>query len=153
MKQNTQKVVNFCCRDRQQFGWLSNFQDSAFFAGGKIWSTVGHFYQAMKTTSKTEREWVRTSKTPKEAKRRGKKVTIRPDWEDIKVEVMRWALKKKFSQNPWLKKKLIATGEAMLVEDAPWDPFWGTGAGSGKNMLGVLLMEVREIFLNLEKTP
>ena len=107
--------------------------------------TVEHFYQAMKTTNSLEREIIRMTSSPHRARRAGQKIALRPDWEEIKVEVMRWALKKKFTQNPRLRDALVKTGNAELIEDAPWDKFWGDGGnGDGQNMLGKLLMELRE---------
>jgi len=77
-----------------------------------------------------------------------KLVSIRQDWEDIKVDVMRCGLMAKFTQNENLKKLMLSTGDAELIEDSPYDGFWGA-ANNGKNMLGKLLMEVRR---ELEKT-
>jgi hypothetical protein len=70
-------------------------------------------------------------------------VHLRQDWEDIKVDVMRRGLQAKFQQNENLKKLLLSTGDAEIVEDSPYDSFWGA-ARNGKNMLGKLLMEVRQ---------
>jgi predicted NAD-dependent protein-ADP-ribosyltransferase YbiA (DUF1768 family) len=70
-------------------------------------------------------------------------VTIRPDWEDVKDDIMRKGLCAKFSQNPALKKLLISTKGATLEEASPYDSYWGT-AKNGKNMLGNLLMELRD---------
>lgn len=86
--------------------------------------------------------------TPSQSKRIGKTVKMRPDWEEIKVEVMRRLLKIKFSI-PELKEKLLATGNEILVEGNEWhDNFWGSCTCDrcgyrGKNTLGMLLMEVR----------
>lgn len=77
-----------------------------------------------------------------------KLVSIRQDWEAVKVNVMRCGLTEKFTQNENLKKLLLSTGDAELVEDSPYDAFWGA-ANNGKNMLGKLLMEARH---ELEKT-
>ncbi len=69
---------------------------------------------------------------------------LRPDWDEVKLGVMWRAINAKFSQNPKLKKLLLQTGSAVLVEKSTRDYFWGIGAeGTGKNWLGVLLMELR----------
>ena len=79
-----------------------------------------------------------------QAKRLGKRVELRPDWEDVKIDIMRQVLKSKFTQNPELKAKLIATGDAELIEGNNWnDRFWGVCNGKGQNHLGRLLMELR----------
>ena len=70
---------------------------------------------------------------------------LRPDWEEVKDEVMLQALRMKFSQNPEIAKELLATGDAILIEHTRNDVYWADGGdGSGKNKLGLLLMQVRE---------
>jgi ribA/ribD-fused uncharacterized protein len=79
-----------------------------------------------------------------QSKKLGKRVELRPDWEDVKIDIMRQVLKSKFTQNPELKAQLIATGDAELIEGNNWnDRFWGVCRGKGQNHLGKLLMEVR----------
>lgn len=74
-----------------------------------------------------------------------KGVKIRPDWEGIKDDIMRRAVMAKFTANPALTELLLGTGNAVLVEHTRNDAYWGDGAdGSGKNMLGIILMETRE---------
>ena len=80
-----------------------------------------------------------------EAKKLGKRVVLRPDWEEIKLDVMYAALKCKFTENPELKRKLLATGSTYLEERNTWgDTYWGTVGGVGHNHLGELLMILRE---------
>ena len=77
---------------------------------------------------------------------RSRAVPIRPDWEEVKDDAMRRAVLAKFEQNVAIHAILLATGDADIVENAPKDYYWGCGAdGSGKNMLGIILMEVRAI--------
>jgi predicted NAD-dependent protein-ADP-ribosyltransferase YbiA (DUF1768 family) len=74
-----------------------------------------------------------------------KGVKIRSDWDTARTTVMETALRAKFTQNPHLKQLLLSTGDATLIEDSPTDYFWGIGAcGNGKNMLGQLLMKLRQ---------
>ena len=74
-------------------------------------------------------------------------VAMRSDWNEIKVQVMREILYAKFSQNPELKQKLLATVTDYLEETNTWyDTFWGVCKGKGENWLGKLLMELREKF-------
>lgn len=71
-------------------------------------------------------------------------VAIRPDWDEIRLQVMKHCLLAKFTQNAKLKDLLLATGDAEIIEDSPRDSFWGIGKnGDGSNWLGRLLMEVR----------
>lgn len=82
--------------------------------------------------------------TPSEAKKAGREVTLRPDWESVKDGIMRDILLHKFQQNPDLKKKLLDTGEKYLEETNYWkDTYWGVCEGVGYNHLGKLLMSVR----------
>ena len=74
---------------------------------------------------------------------------MRPDWEEVKDEVMLQALRMKFSQNPEIAEELLATGDAILIEHTQNDAYWADGGdGSGKNKLGLLLMQVREELKN-----
>lgn len=98
-------------------------------------------FQAMKDVSKAKEFcWL----GPGEAKRKGRRVNLRTDWESVKDDVMRTVLRCKFTQNPELADMLIATGNAELIEDNTWnDRYWGVCNGKGKNRLGQLLMELR----------
>ena len=76
------------------------------------------------------------------------------NWNNIKVDRMREVLKEKFRQHTDLKEKLLATGDAILIEESKSDAFWGTGKkGNGKNMLGKLLIAVREEIRNNNSAP
>jgi predicted NAD-dependent protein-ADP-ribosyltransferase YbiA (DUF1768 family) len=73
-----------------------------------------------------------------------KGVHIRPDWDDVRIEVMKKCLLAKFTQNAKLRDLLLSTGDATIIENSPRDSFWGIGKnGDGSNWLGLLLMEVR----------
>ena len=138
------------------------FGDNAFLSNfykheeieweGKKAKTVEHLFQAFKTNSIQERRKVLEAETPGEAKRLGRKVTMRLDWEEAKIGVMRNLLFMKF-QIPRLQKKLLATGDAYLEETNNWgDHFWGANKnGYGQNWLGKLLMEVRLEICNHKK--
>ena len=128
-----------------EYHFLSNFWYSQIITpDGRAWQTVEHFYQAMKTADLKEQENIRVLSTPGQAKRAGRRVITRPQWDKIKVNVMREGLKLKFTI-PEMKKLLLGTGNTHLEEGNKWgDTFWGTTNGVGKNWLGKLLMEVRE---------
>lgn len=115
------------------------------------YASVEHAFQATKTYDLGEREEIRTASTPGVTKRLGRRVALRDDWDVIKDNVMLDLLRKKFSdEHPELKKKLLDTGDAILVEGNTWhDNHFGVctciGCGSiGKNVLGTLLMKVRD---------
>ncbi len=128
-----------------EHAFLSNFYDSRVFYDGVSYPTVEHAYQAAKTLNPVERSKIRMAKTAGEAKKLGRGVTLRKDWENAKVRVMLDLLREKFS-DPGLRHQLLDTGDVELVEGNSWgDKFWGVDSktGKGKNMLGKLLMQVR----------
>jgi ribA/ribD-fused uncharacterized protein len=128
----------------EEFAFLSNFYPSTVYVDGKKYDTVEHAYQAMKTKDPAARETIRMAATPGVAKRLGRCVGLRPDWEDVKVETMRGLVRQKF-ENPFLRPQLMATEGAMLTEGNHWnDTFWGVCKGKGRNMLGQILMEIRD---------
>ena len=131
-----------------EFAFLSNFYPSPIEKDGIKYPTVEHFFQAMKTTNLEERRAIADARTPGLAKRMGRQ--IHPDWEDIKVDVMKQALELKFSDLE-LRMRLINTGNMPLVEGNFWhDNTWGDCACpkcvdiQGHNILGKLLMDLRE---------
>ena len=132
---------------RGEHRFLSNFWPLDKAASIKDY-TAEHWYQVEKTTVMAERDAIRACKTPGEAKELSQSITLREDWDDIKLDVMRKVLKNKFDI-PWLRFQLLATGSAMLIEGNDWcDTFWGVchcpkHGGSGANWLGLLLMERR----------
>ena len=129
---------------RGEYAFLSNFQKCNIEFEGNIYPTVEHTFQAAKTFDKEERKRILSFTSPIIAKRIGRKVKLRPDWEDVKCDIMLLLLKKKF-EDPELAEKLLATGDAELIEgNNHGDRFWGMVNGEGKNILGKLLMEVRD---------
>ena len=135
-----------------KYRFLSNFGTGQIEYEGEIYLTAEHFYQAAKTLDDDEQKFVRISPTPGEAKMRGKKVTKREDWDEVKDGIMRKALRLKFEQNPELAKKLLATGDQELVEGNTWgDTYWGACFGSGQNKLGLLLQERRKAMQDAQR--
>lgn len=109
-------------------------------------------FQAQKCIEPKEREAF-TKLNPSEAKKAGRSVNLRKDWEQVKVSVMADIVKAKFEQNIDLAKKLLDTGDAYLEEGNDWgDRIWGTVNGIGANHLGKILMDVREYMRTLEKS-
>ena len=124
--------------------WLSNFWICPFEWQGYFADTSEHHFQAAKAQNSEDREWVYESLSPGQAKRRGKTVNYRPDWNDVRVEVMRDILRHKFAILE-MREKLLATGDEELIEGNTWgDTFWGVCNRVGENWLGRILMEIRE---------
>ncbi|WP_425394936.1 NADAR family protein [Aeoliella sp.] len=129
------------------FGEFSNFAAFPFALDGVTWPTSEHYFQAEKFEDQEYREKIRTTASPMIAARlgRSRKVPIRSDWESVKLDVMRRAVRAKFAAHEALRELLLSTGDQLLVEAAKGDAFWGTGDdGSGQNWLGRILMEVRD---------
>jgi N-glycosidase YbiA len=129
------------------YGCFSNFSAHPVQLKGRVWPTTEHYFQAQKFAGQPDEEEVRLAKSPMIAARMGRsrKRPLRPDWETAKLDVMREAVRAKFTQHEDLTTILLATGDAVLVEHTTRDNFWGDGGdGSGQNWLGRILMEVRE---------
>ena len=139
-------VINFYST-KDQYGGFSNFSRHPFELDGKQWLTTEHYFQAQKFPgNEAYQEKIRLEKSPMVAARLGRSRAqpIRPDWEQVKDELMKAALLAKFRQNKDIREILLSTGDAQLVEHTKNDRYWGDGGdGSGKNKLGLLLMEVR----------
>lgn len=132
-----------------QYAFLSNFYDSVICHEYIFYPTVEHYFQAMKSTDLKIRKWIADSPTPGEAKRRGRTIQLRPDWEEVKEQVMLDGLRLKF-KIPAMREALLSTQSAELIEGNYWhDNTWGNCSCDkckdieGKNMLGKLLMKVR----------
>lgn len=145
---NMERVNNFPIRrffdHKGTDGWMSNFFESPIEIDGRVFPTVEHYYQAMKFKDSALFERVLQQPNAWLAKDLASSATP-IDWTiDKKVEVMRKGLFAKFYQHSSLRKKLIETGDDILIEASPLDSFWGEGRyGLGGNMMGLLLMEVR----------
>jgi ribA/ribD-fused uncharacterized protein len=124
---------------------FSNFLPCPVELDGVTYPSVEHAYQAAKTNDPAQRERVRGMPTSGKAKQAGRKVTIREDWEESKIEVMRGLLRQKFAPGTECARLLLETGERELIEVNTWgDRFWGESPrGVGENHLGKLLMERR----------
>jgi len=139
-------VVNFY-RVSEQFGCFSNFAPYPVCMDGKLWPTSEHYFQAQKFDEVGHQEKIRQAKSPMIAARMGRdrKKPLRRDWESVKVAVMREVVRAKFNQHDDIRRISLSTGGAMIVEHTENDSYWGDGGdGSGQNMLGRILMEIRE---------
>ena len=140
---------------RGDYQFLSNFYERPFDWDGMTWRSSEHAFQAAKAEpgDKVARMAIKMAGTPAIAKKMGRQVKMRADWDDVKVGIMRDIVRAKFS-DPYLAQQLLATGSAELIEGNTWgDKIWGcvleNGEWEGRNMLGRILMEVRS---EMEKT-
>ena len=137
--------INFYSTD-DPYGEFSNFASFPIQLNGKIWPTTEHYFQAQKFAGTEHEEQIRVELSPMKAARMGRDRNrpLRPDGESVKDDVMRTALIAKFSQHQELKSLLLGTGDATIVEHTENDSYWGDGGdGTGRNMLGIMLMEIR----------
>lgn len=125
--------------------FLSNFYPASVDFEGLSFPTIEHAYQAAKTLDPVERIRIRNYEKPGQAKRRGKKVVLRPDWEAVKFKIMEDLVRQKFTGNRNLKALLLETGDRPLIEMNTWgDRIWGVDEhGVGENNLGKTLMKIR----------
>lgn len=130
-----------------KYRFLSNFWPATVQLDGVNYPSVEHAYQAAKTFQSSWRLYIGTAPTPSSARRRGREIPaefFRKDWQDICQLVMRDLLQQKFS-NYILREQLLATGDQELIEGNTWgDTFWGVCNGKGQNILGKMLMKIRE---------
>jgi ribA/ribD-fused uncharacterized protein len=141
------KVKIHFYRVNEPWGEFSNFAAYSFELDGKRWPTSEHYFQAQKFVGTVHQEEVRHVQKARDAAKMGRdrKLPLRTDWEDVKLDVMRTALQHKFEAHPNLVELLLSTAEAEIVEQTTDDYYWGCGSdGNGLNMLGKLLMELRE---------
>lgn len=133
-----------------QYRFLSNFWPCRVALNGEIYYSTEHAYQAAKTMNSDERAAIRRCEKPGSAKKLGRHVTLRSDWDQVRLKVMYELLKQKFLSGTELAKQLVATGTEDLIEGNTWgDTFWGVCGGTGHNNLGRLLMLVRgELHVN-----
>lgn len=156
---------------KDSWGVFSNYYPSPITVDGLRYPTVEHYFQSQKFTGSPRAEeysrLIASQSTPNKAKvlanqqikggykwvqdlnaiiRQYSDVTLRPDWEDVKDNVMRKGVYQKFKQNPELRNVLLSTGDAILVEHTSRDSYWGDGGNDrGRNQLGRTLMEVRSL--------
>jgi len=124
--------------------YLSNFYEVPVKYEGLTYRNAESAFQASKCANKEERNWF--IDTPAHiAKAKGRKVKMRPDWNEVRLSVMWDILQAKFAQNYGLLTMLIETGNQEIVEGNTWnDKFWGVCNGEGMNHLGIMLMAIRE---------
>lgn len=127
-----------------EFAFLSNFYPSKICYEGIDYPTVEHAFQAAKTFDFEQRVGIAAAPTPGKAKRMGRSVSLRPDWEEVKDSIMEELVRRKF-KDKYLALLLWSTGDKELIEGNSWnDTYWGVCNGVGRNQLGKTLMKIRE---------
>lgn len=134
---------------QDQYWFLSNYYPAPVFYHGITYPSNEVAFQAQKTTD-CELQKQFSSLSSGDARRFGRSIPLRHDWEKVKVSVMRDLIHEKFTQYPELSDRLCATGNVILIEGNTWnDKTWGMvqtsdGTWHGQNLLGQILMEERE---------
>lgn len=139
------KIIKFYATG-DEYGDFSNFAAFRIELKGKVWPTSEHFFQAQKFAGTNHEDDVRKANSPMIAARMGRdrKRPLRKDWEAVRDQVMREAVRAKFTQHEKLRELLLSTGDAEIIEHTTNDNYWADGGdGTGKNMLGIILMEIR----------
>lgn len=140
-------------RTNDEYGYFSNFARYPMILESFVWPTVEHYFQAKKFSDFRIQDKIRAMASPMDAANEGRKISnpIVNNWDEIKEEVMLKAVKAKFLQYPSLRRNLLNTGDAIIIEHTSNDSYWADGGdGSGKNRLGHLLMEVRQYLWSIE---
>jgi ribA/ribD-fused uncharacterized protein len=134
----------------EPYGCFSNFSPHRIHLQGADWQTVEHYYQAQKFVGTVDAALIPViygAQTPDKAAALGRDRTrqVRPDWEQVKTQVMREAVLTKFLTHADIQVILISTGNELIVENSPTDYYWGCGENkTGHNYLGKILMSVRQ---------
>jgi ribA/ribD-fused uncharacterized protein len=132
---------------REEYRFLSNFWLCPVIVQGETFPSAEHAYQALKAKypERDRAKFLASGLTPGQAKRLARTIIVRSDWERKRVGFMQAVVREKFLQNPELRDKLLATGNATLVEEnSHGDVFWGACNGQGENHLGRILMATRD---------
>ncbi|WP_329305961.1 NADAR family protein [Streptomyces sp. NBC_01260] len=139
-------TIYFYGADEVPHGCFSNFSDHGLDLDGRWWPTSEHYFQAQKFIGTRHADLIRRARTPLRAAELGRDPSkpMRRDWERAKDDVMRRAMAAKFLTHADIRGILLSTGDEEIVEDTTADHYWGRGrTGSGKNMLGRILMRTR----------
>lgn len=134
--------MNTISNFRGRYFFLSNFYPASIRYGNHTFLNNEAAFQAMKCPSRANEFYLLN---PSEAKRLGRRVKLREDWEEVKELVMYEICYHKFNQNPDICKMLLDTGDVELIEGNTWgDQVWGVCNGIGENRLGKILMRIRD---------
>jgi ribA/ribD-fused uncharacterized protein len=140
------EAILFYCID-EPYGEFSNFSKHGFWVDGVRWRTVEHYFHAHKFHDVELRNTMRNVQSPMEVANMGRdrRHPLRNDWESVKDDIMRFAVLETFKQNEDAREVLLSTGNSQLIEHTKNDNYWADGGdGTGRNMLGIILMETRD---------
>jgi ribA/ribD-fused uncharacterized protein len=128
-----------------EYRFLSNFWPAEVRFDGVWYPTTEHAYQAAKSLDPEYRKQIEYTDSPGKVKRLSRKISLRPDWDEIKLSVMQDLSWQKYTRHSELRAGLLSTGDAYIEETNSWgDRFWGVSGGTGQNNLGKILMSIRE---------
>ncbi len=151
LKVSDNPEIRFYRANEKPYGAFSNLFRRTIVFEGREYPTSEHAYQAGKARKESVREWILNAPTPSLVAMAAHGLyvwDVNPDWASVKFDRMRQVLRAKFTQHEDLKELLLSTGNVRLVEETKTNNavnrLWGEVNGKGKNMLGVLLMELRE---------
>ena len=144
----------------EEYGWMGNMAPYPIKFDGKVWRTSEALFQCMRFDDDNVKEIIRGEKSPMGAKMKAKKyrdqMVVVP-MSELDVENMRKCVKMKFDAHPQLKRQLMNTKDAFIYEDignrnGERHKFWGAkkwseSEGAGNNMMGKILMDLREEYL------
>lgn len=132
---------------------FSNFQTVKILHDDILYPSVEHYFQAQKTDNIQQKLRISQLQLPSQAKRIGRSLILRKDWNSVKLSVMKLGLQKKFSQEPF--RSLLLNFEGDIIEYNYWhDNYWGSclcsscSAIPALNKLGKLLMEIKNELSN-----
>ena len=138
---------------RGEYNWLSNFASVPIEYDGVTYKSVEHAYLSAKSDDKEWKQVCSEDYPAGELKKISKGIEIVPNWDDMKIGVMKMLLVKKYSQEPFTTK-LLNTENMIIEEGNYWgDTFWGVDlkSGYGENTLGKIIMNIREILKDMKK--
>lgn len=136
--------------------FFSNFSSFVVYWEGACWMTSEHAYQAAKFDDETIRHMIRDARSAHDAKKiaRAHSDKVRGNWASIKLSIMEDILRAKLKQHLYIRRRLVESGDAELIEDSSKDPFWGRGPDwEGENHLGKLWMKLRKELRNIKSFP
>lgn len=132
-------------RTTDKYGVFSSFSNHSIRDGDKVYDSGEHRYQAHKASNEEDHEKIRKTKGCKACKSLARSIDLRPDWEEVKFDIMLDTIRLKVAQYEFIKEKLLETGDEEIAEDSPYDAIWGLGPdGKGQNLLGKAWMQVRK---------
>lgn len=136
---------------QKEYRFLSNFYQVPILFEGIVYPNAECAFQAQKTHSQSNRAVFSKITCPKAAKAYGRQIQLRPDWNQVSLQIMEAVVYAKFAQNPDLKRRLSQTEGSALIEKNTWnDRFWGTDLQlNGLNHLGRILEKVRKTLCHL----